>query len=390
MPFGRRFFRMCITPDRSSSDERCHLHMAVSPTQRRRSPRLPLPVSTCFELIRGLPSTPFPRTSMTNPAEPVIGALLIELCFAFILYGLTTLQTFIYFQKYPNDTCTLKYLVGAVWLLESAHTGFCMQFLYAYFVAGFGNYAYLRHVNWGVGATAACSVGVALCVQGYYTWRIWIVSGNNKVWTAAIGAFAMIRIGLGIGSFAQSYIYPQWILLRNAKSAYATFSGGLGAAALVDMLVAVGLSLYLTRNRNSWNRESESMVNRILLYAVNTGAITGVTSLLCVVLFAVPNTGLAFLGLTMIQTKLYANSLLGSLNARAHIRNKGSSHPGRYSSSSRSGGTSGLRVTSPRMPVIEIFQQTTTAHDDGSRGFPRGVSGKDEYPLQAMKGGELA
>ncbi|OJT13895.1 hypothetical protein TRAPUB_9564 [Trametes pubescens] len=130
---------------------------------------------------------------MVNPAEPVIGGLLIELCFAFILYGITTLQTFMYFQKYTDDRLSLKTLVSPTpslirrnsrarpcrsrrsrpcgeppprslrprfhshittgRILESVHTGFCMQFIYAYIIAGFGDYANFLNINWCVAVT---------------------------------------------------------------------------------------------------------------------------------------------------------------------------------------------------------------------------------------------
>ena len=41
------------------------------------------------------------RDTLTSRIEPV--------------YGLTTLQAFIYFQKYPNDGVLLKTVVTCVW-----------------------------------------------------------------------------------------------------------------------------------------------------------------------------------------------------------------------------------------------------------------------------------
>ncbi|EIW57835.1 uncharacterized protein TRAVEDRAFT_72794 [Trametes versicolor FP-101664 SS1] len=315
---------------------------------------------------------------MVNPAEPVIGGLLIELCFAFILYGITTLQTFMYFQKYTDDRPSLKTLVATVWILESVHTGFCMQFIYAYIIAGFGDYANFLNINWCVAITVVCSAGVALCVQGYYTWRVWIVSGKSLVWTVIIGSFALLRVAFGIASAVLSYVYPDWLTFRHTNSSLITISGGLGSAALVDMLVAVTLSYYLKRGRHTWHKESNSMINQILLYAVNTGAITGTASLLCVILFAVKKSSLVFLGLVMIQTKLYANSLLGSLNARAHMRSKGS-RGNTYSSAS----SSGYRVATPRVPVVEVFQQTDILDD-------RELASQTDLNLENLKGGSLA
>lgn len=76
-----------------------------------------------------------------NPAEPVMGGLLIEVFVAcmsvtsfippsrpfthtnlasYRLYGITTLQTFIYFQKYTNDRTFLKSLVATVWYVMNS------------------------------------------------------------------------------------------------------------------------------------------------------------------------------------------------------------------------------------------------------------------------------
>ncbi|KAJ8481374.1 hypothetical protein ONZ51_g6029 [Trametes cubensis] len=374
---------------------------------------------------------------MANPAEAIIGGLLIEMFFAFILYGITTLQTFIYFQKYPGDRFSLKALVATVWILETVHTAFCMEFIYAYLIEGFGNYDGFLDVNWyalfffyavdppsrcgrpslelylrslrmwrcrGIGVTVVASSGIALCVQGYYTWRVWVVSGNSVIWTIVIGTFALLRVGeppkhrenatmltaliavsqaFGIASAVLSYEYPNWETFRSTKKSLVTISGGLGSAALVDMLVALTLTFYLKRGRHTWHKESNSMVNRILLYAVNTGAITGTASLLCVLLFAVKKSSLVFLGLVMVQGKLYANSLLGSLNARSHIRSKGSLPA--YSSSS---GSSAFRVTSPRpshIRPVEVFQHTVVQDDSIDT-----MDSMGGFDLKNMKEEELA
>ncbi|RPD54308.1 hypothetical protein L226DRAFT_280860 [Lentinus tigrinus ALCF2SS1-7] len=307
---------------------------------------------------------------MDNPAVPIVGGLLIEVFVACILYGITTLQTFIYYQKYPKDRMFLKLLVGTVWLLETTHTAFCMQFIYDYVILGFNNYLVFLDINWGVGITVICSASIALCVQGYYTWRVWIVSENSVIWTATIGTFALARVGFGVASCALCYIYPSWPVLREKRSALVTVSGGLGSAALVDILVAVTLTVCLKRRRftGSWNKDSNSMINRILLYAVNTGAITCTASLLCVILFAVQKNSLTFLGLVEIQAKLYANSFLGSLNARSHMRNSKSVHT--FSSSA------------PRMPVLEVYQHTVV-EDDRSKSPQSPESG--DFDLTSMK-----
>ncbi|KAI9069538.1 hypothetical protein FKP32DRAFT_1586768, partial [Trametes sanguinea] len=285
---------------------------------------------------------------MENPAESFFGGMLIEIFIACMyvspsllpglrwngqftapfyvfssrLYGITTLQSFIYFQKYQNDTPSLKLMVAAIWILETAHTAFCMQVVYSYLVSNFGEFEYFLNINWGVGVTVITEVVISTLVQAFYVRRVWIMSNKAKFLTAFIAAITVCRIGFGIGSTILSYQFGDWISFRAHKSSLATVSGGLGAAALVDVLVALTLSFYLTRGRSSWQKASNSKINLIMLYAVNSGAITASASVLSVILYATQTDSLVFLGLVEIQGKLYANSFLGSLNARSHIRNK--------------------------------------------------------------------
>lgn len=107
------------------------------------------------------------------------------------LYGITTLQTFIYFQKYQNDDSSLKLMVRPrsyqnarhrsvkqlefrlrasgessakalvrqtdvlnkrhlFRVLETCHTAFCMQLIYAYLITHFGEAEYFLNINWCV------------------------------------------------------------------------------------------------------------------------------------------------------------------------------------------------------------------------------------------------
>ncbi|RPD69898.1 hypothetical protein L226DRAFT_262213 [Lentinus tigrinus ALCF2SS1-7] len=273
-------------------------------------------------------------------AEAVMSGLFISVFVAGILYGMTTLQTFLYWQAYPRDGTFLKSIVAFIWVLETLHTALCIRFLYAYLILGFGDIFNFLRVDWAVGLSVLTSVIVGACVQGYYIWRVWIVSGGSILWTSIIGVFAIARTGFAIGSTALCYIYPNWLKLRDYGPALATVSGGLGSAALVDLLVALTLTFYLKRGTNLWegsyyHKQSTNMVNQILLYTVNTGAITSATSVVCVILFAANKVTLTFLGFAAIQTKLYANSFLGSLNARAHLRKTLLDNSGMFSSGSR-------------------------------------------------------
>lgn len=44
-----------------------------------------------------------------------LGSLLIGGLVAAMLYGVTTLQTYVYYMHYSEDASAVKFLVGAVW-----------------------------------------------------------------------------------------------------------------------------------------------------------------------------------------------------------------------------------------------------------------------------------
>ncbi|KAK7690670.1 hypothetical protein QCA50_005769 [Cerrena zonata] len=49
------------------------------------------------------------------------GALLVGQIVTTFLYGLSTLQTYTYYNKYPRDGKELKIWVGAIWAIDTAN-----------------------------------------------------------------------------------------------------------------------------------------------------------------------------------------------------------------------------------------------------------------------------
>ncbi|KAI0368447.1 hypothetical protein BV20DRAFT_969265 [Pilatotrama ljubarskyi] len=319
--------------------------------------------------------------------DEVAGSLLIEVCLACILYGVTTLQMFMYYQTFSGDSRFLKGVVGTVWVLETLHTALCMEMVYTYTITHFGDYDFLGNIYWGAGASILVGVFISALVHAFYIRRVWIMSSGSIPITAFITILALCRLGCGIGSFALSLEITEWTPFRANVSPLVTIALGLGCAAAVDVLVALTLSYYIQHGRGKWesgNQASDSRLDTILIYAVNTGAITALSSILSVILFATQKQSLVFLGLVEIQSKLYANSLLGSLNVRAATREKPGSLPQfttfEFSSRARVPRPPQFRTPiSPEftVPQVAVHQQTVVMHDNGE---------VDAYSENSMKG----
>ncbi|KAI0666139.1 hypothetical protein C8Q78DRAFT_475548 [Trametes maxima] len=310
-------------------------------------------------------------------ADDLVGALLIEVCLACILYGITTLQTFMYYQSAFSDSRFLKGMVGAVWGLESLHTALCMEMVYQYTIMHFGDFDFLGRIYWGVGASILISVFISAIVHAFYIRRVWIATNGSISLIILLSILALCRFACGIGSFVLSLSADGWTPFRFNISPLVTVTLGLGCAAGVDVVVALVLGYYFCRDtgkRASGAQTHSSRVDPVLIYAVNTGAITAIFSVLSVVLFVTHKQSLVFLGLVEIQSKLYANSFLGSLNIRASQPDKSGAPFATYEFTPR-GTTSAARpphfrthgtsvdiVTSPQ---VSVHQQTVVMRDNG-------------------------
>ncbi|KAI6102934.1 hypothetical protein F5141DRAFT_1133830 [Pisolithus sp. B1] len=51
-----------------------------------------------------------------------------------MLYGLTTLQTYVYYMHYSEDSSFTKFIVALTWILDTLHVSFMCHMLYYYLV----------------------------------------------------------------------------------------------------------------------------------------------------------------------------------------------------------------------------------------------------------------
>jgi hypothetical protein len=89
--------------------------------------------------------------------------------------------------------------------------------------------------------------------------------------------------------------------------------------AACDIAIAVAMVMLLHRSKTGL-KQTDTIVNRLVLFVVNTGLLTSLCATTALVLLlASPNT-LLYAIFFFITPRLYANSLFATLNARASIR----------------------------------------------------------------------
>ncbi|KAI0667101.1 hypothetical protein C8Q78DRAFT_1082604 [Trametes maxima] len=91
-----------------------------------------------------------------------------------------------------------------------------------------------------------------------------------------------------------------------------------GLAVLCDLITASALILALLRSRTGVRR-TDSVVEVLVLYTVNTGLLTTIVGLLVFVFALAQPDNLIYAGLSIPGVKLYSNSVLAMLNSRKSL-----------------------------------------------------------------------
>ncbi|KAK0475982.1 hypothetical protein EDD18DRAFT_1216353 [Armillaria luteobubalina] len=245
----------------------------------------------------------------------ILGVPYIGNLFEAMLYGITLMQTFLYFRNQRSDPWYFKVLVNTTNLIMSANA------LYHYMISNYMNPASLQiPVWWGL---MYVTTTIGLLVRTFYTMRIYILSRRNKVLTGVfitliLEVFVNGTLGLVNGVTFEVFIEKDlWIMYLS-----------LSSITTADVSIAIALCCLLRANRTGFKR-TDSMVRTLMIYSINVGALSALTTTTTLItvnlyIFTLFPTSLIYLGVFLSLGKLYSNSLLASLNVRDSVRTKGS------------------------------------------------------------------
>ncbi|CAA7266093.1 unnamed protein product [Cyclocybe aegerita] len=250
--------------------------------------------------------TKMPDTSL------LFGPLLIGVCLNMILYGVSLVQSFIYYQTYKQDAAWIRYFVLYLFVLETANTGFNIGLLYEPLVLHYGDPRSFIISPLMLIADPIVTVMVSTPVQFFIAWRIKVI-GNSLI-------MPIVIVFLGTCAFIGGIALTVCVSYMREWSRFTQFEGAvitwLAAAAAADLLITGSLSWSLNRRRTGI-KATDDKVSRIIRLTVQTGLITAIFALADVLIFlTVKGTTLNFIW-DLPLSKLYTNSLLSTLNSRA-------------------------------------------------------------------------
>jgi hypothetical protein len=246
------------------------------------------------------------------------GALFIGVIFAAILFGLSNIQAFFYFQTHRGTGMSpLKLAAVCLWILDALHLFLIVHCIYYYLVAHYADINALTELVWSFKLQIVIDVIIVYGVHLLYFHRIWIVGkGRSRVLPIVVGAIITSVSGVGIvliWTTYQCHVFSDLV-----KTEWSVFMA-LGTITFVDFIITSSLCYLLATARTGFS-STDSMITRLMAYIVNTGCLTSVCSMSAMITCAVMPHNFIFLGVEFLVAKLYVNSFLALLNARHYLQ----------------------------------------------------------------------
>ncbi|TFK32880.1 hypothetical protein BDQ12DRAFT_638237 [Crucibulum laeve] len=253
---------------------------------------------------------------------PVSGPLIIGYLLNWGLFGIISVQVYLYYLAFPNDKTFIKHVVYGVYCLEVVQSIVIARDAFVTFASGFGDPTAVTgmHTLWLTMPLMSAIVGCI--VQLFYAFRIRVLS-EGKVLPVTIATLALTQCGAGI---AASIIGGKIGDVTKLTTTAVFLAQGIrnGASVICDIAIALSMWFSLTpkidTNKNVFVKSTEARLTRILKLSVATGTLTALFAVLDLSLyFGLQKSGGYFLVPCVSLGKLYSNSMMTMLNSRIQI-----------------------------------------------------------------------
>ncbi|KAG1742683.1 uncharacterized protein EDB91DRAFT_290976 [Suillus paluster] len=183
-------------------------------------------------------------------------------------------------------------------------------------VQWFGDEDKIDNIPGPLAVSVALTAFLTLIVHCFFAHRIHKLTHNDWRISVPIVVFAFLRLIAAIISTVEMIELKTLSAFR--RDVGWVFTAGLSLSCVVDVLVAVVLCVTLRTSRSAYSN-MDRIINSIILYTLENNSLTSAATIISMICWVtMPN--LVFLGVHFVLSKLYANSLLATLNSRKQLQ----------------------------------------------------------------------
>ncbi|PIL32224.1 hypothetical protein GSI_05469 [Ganoderma sinense ZZ0214-1] len=239
------------------------------------------------------------------PLDNTYGAIMLGTFGGLTLYGLTMHQCYRYMRLpyYKTDATYIKFMVALILSIETIHSALSMHACYYYLSTNYFHPEVLfRNGSWSIN-------GLVIAIsQSFFARRLFKLNPSYSPIAGFVVILLMGELALSVEAFVQPDL---WMA-----------SAAMGMVIAADGTLTVLLTVVLHRSRTGL-KSTDSMLNILIMYTINTGLLTGTISIVAFFMAVIYPDTLIDAGLNQVTAKLYANSMLAVLNSRHFLSNYG-------------------------------------------------------------------
>ncbi|KAJ7438901.1 hypothetical protein B0H11DRAFT_2103376 [Mycena galericulata] len=303
-----------------------------------------------------------------------LGPWLIGSCLDLVLMGVLSCQVVNYYTWYSDDGRRLPIAVAILCLLNVLKSAECFASLWMFLINHFGDIEYdlqLSATGWWDTANPLMVAILDFYVQCYFCSRLWVVSKKWWVVTPIFTLFVFALLSMVIGTYYIGTLQQQQVTDWFAAHLSSVFAG--------DVILSVTTAYFLIKaKKDVLGTKTAELINSLVLLTFQTATPAAIVAMFNLIFSQMHRTSLPLLGyveiaFNQVLPKMYAISMMYTLNARRTIRSRVS---GSRNGSSGDGPTLAWRVQ-PRHSTgdvelgrIEVVtQRETTRHVDVTDTF---------------------
>ncbi|KAF6748599.1 hypothetical protein DFP72DRAFT_916395 [Ephemerocybe angulata] len=269
-------------------------------------------------------NSPFPV--YFEPSFPnLYGAQLIAAIINTFFFGAAFLLVLQYFNRHSrNDSIYIKVTVGALIFFATLQTIACTHQAYDAFILNFGKPERFNIIVFSAPLGFICSYVTAFVAQLFFATRIWIASQHFgpqfRLPVIPVILLACLQFGAGVAQTSlmfESGTYER-LNLKTITLIETTCIQG-ASAALCDIIITATLC-WIFRSHRTGIARTNTLVEKLSIYAINRAAATSVAVLLDVFLYYFCSGTYYFLIPLLVSTHLYVLSAVTVLTTREGLR----------------------------------------------------------------------
>ncbi|KAI0667861.1 hypothetical protein C8Q78DRAFT_293464 [Trametes maxima] len=249
------------------------------------------------------------------PLDNLYGAFLLGTFVSLVLYGVSVAQVYHYWPTHSGDTNFIQSLVATVMLLETSHAVLLMHTCYFYLVMHYDDPHRVGLGVWSLQVTPMVSSFITAACQIFFARRVYLIAPRYKILVVFASIALLAHVGFSMGIAANAFEVGS--LSGFQGNGDWLFPAVLTSAIIADFLLSAGILHAVRRSRAIHPpSQSETTLDSVILYVVNSGILTGVVNTApTIAAFTLPQTFI-WAGLSFVGTRFYAVTLLSVLNSR--------------------------------------------------------------------------